>query len=262
MDINTKHLIIAVANDCFVSCTGCYNFWAKDKKIISNDDIINFLNQIDSDKIQKLTISGGDPLVRSDIVQLLTRIKKLNYRVNLDTVGTAFMNDTLSNKNKEYITYKNPKDFEGLVDTLGIPLDGADEQTIKTFRTGRENLFSEQVRILQVLDNINIKVCVNTVVHRQNVYKLQDIYEIIKGFQKVKQWQLFQYMPIGVLGYKNRATFSITDDVFVEETNNLKKHVECNDCLNIVTKTKTQRKNLYLLLDTAGYAWVPKTSIE
>lgn len=262
MDISCKHLIIAAANDCFVKCRGCYSFWGKNKEIVSTEYIINFLKKLDSQKIEKVTISGGDPLLRPDIIELLRNIKALNYKINMDTVGTCVVTNakSLCGQSAKKI---NPYQLNGLVDMIGIPLDGCSDESIKTFRLGRPNIFQEQVNILNALNQTGINICINTVVHKQNMDDVAGIVDVIKNFKNVRQWQLFQYMPIGILGYKNKENFEISDEVFSKTIYNIQQQANVKiPTVKFNPKTKEQRRKLYLLIDTDGYAWTPLTVLD
>ncbi len=87
-----KRIIISAGRSCFVCCAGCYNFFGRNKDLVSTSTIIDFLKKIDG--VKKVTVGGGDSLSRSDILQLLSEIKKLGCIVYLDTVGTSFLSDT------------------------------------------------------------------------------------------------------------------------------------------------------------------------
>jgi organic radical activating enzyme len=73
------HLNIFVSQKCFLHCKGCYSFSRTEdySKIISTDILVSFLNYAYQRGVYKVTLCGGDPLTRCDILKLLKRIKKL-----------------------------------------------------------------------------------------------------------------------------------------------------------------------------------------
>ena len=53
--------------------------------------MIDFLEYIYTKGIRKVTICGGDPLTRPDILDLLKKIKEIGFFISLDTVGTSII---------------------------------------------------------------------------------------------------------------------------------------------------------------------------
>ncbi|BDE09049.1 hypothetical protein [Lactococcus cremoris] len=93
-----------------------------------------------------------------------------------------------------------------MVDFIGIPIDGSTDEIIQLFRRGRKNFLDEQLKVLSFLEKINATVCINTVLHSGNFNDLNNIHSIISRFNNVRKWQIFEFMPIGELGYKNKKS--------------------------------------------------------
>ena len=91
------HLNVFVSQSCFLHCKGCYSFSREEEKgkIVSTDNLIKFLEFAHSVGVDKITLCGGDPLTRSDIIDLLEKIKKIGFNISLDTVGTSILNDVV-----------------------------------------------------------------------------------------------------------------------------------------------------------------------
>lgn len=257
-----KSIIISAGRSCFVKCTGCYNFFGKNTQLTDTDTILNFLSQLTESNIEKVTVGGGDPLSRPDIIKLLSGIKSLGFSIYLDTVGSSLLSNTETifyGHNK--VNKIDPHDIAQFTDLVGIPLDGSTQEIASKFRTGRDNLFNEQIDILSLLENKNIPICINTVVNKHNSHDLINIYSIIKNYANVVEWQLFQYMPIGPMGYKNREQFSIDDNIYNECVNNLTNHInDFPSSIKVNPKSRVSRKGRYLLIDTDGVAWCPSVS--
>jgi len=142
-------------------------------------------------------------------------------------------------------------------------LDGTSSQNIQTFRTGRADIFGEQVRIIEILDKCKANICVNTVVHQQNHEQIPNILHTLANFSFVAKWQCFQFMPIGPLGYKNRGLFAISDDAFARTCDKIvHKTKEIKPSCKVEFKSRIARKGNYLLIDTDGLSWMPNTSVS
>lgn len=259
-----KGINISVGRSCFVQCSGCYNYFGHNKNLLSTETILNFLKYLkDYHIINKVTLCGGDPLSRPDIIFLLKQIKNLGLLINLDTVGTPLLDDVETVfYGKQNISKIDPYHLVDLIDLLGIPIDGDSNDIMAQFRKKRPKIYEEQLSILEILEAANAKVCINTVVHKGNIDTLTNIYSIIKKYKAIKKWQIFQFMPIGPLGYKNRNLYLISDDSFFLVKEQIEKLVHMNNEPGFVLEFKscTSRKGIYLLVDSDGYAWVPKIS--
>lgn len=131
---------------------------------------------------------------------------------------------------------------------------------VTIFRRGLK--LDEIMGILKVLSKeVNANVCINTVVHNENKDDLINIYNKIKKFPKIFKWQLFQYMPIGPGGFKNRYKYEITDEQYENAKLSLLE-ARNNDNVEIEFKSRLQRKNRYLLVDGEGVIWMPKQNEE
>ena len=260
-DILNKSIILAIGKSCFMMCNGCYNYFSNDK-LIPKKAIIKFVKYLKNHTtIKKITVGGGDPLSRKDIIDILKCIKKEGFKINMDTTGLPFLNDTKIMLNGRGVCKKiDIGRIKHHIDILGIPLDGSNEKIIHTIRQGERKIFEKTKRILTLTHKHSIPVSVNTVVHRANIKDLDNIYKIMMHYPNIFRWQLFQYSSIGPLGYMNHKQHIITDKQFttaIERIQKLSKILKKPIILDI--KYCRKRRNAYLLIDSNGLAWCPKT---
>jgi MoaA/NifB/PqqE/SkfB family radical SAM enzyme len=252
-----KSIILNIGSSCFVRCSGCYNHFAdsiRQKNSISADAVIDFAVLLWQEGLTKITFGGGDPLSHSDIIPILRAVKGLGFRVHLDTVGTAF------DQAAETIFYGRLNiplqviaDIAPYVSVFGIPLDGSCQSIAQLFRKGRPNFFEEQFRIVRALSQAQQSVCINTVAHRGNIADLQQLHQLLLPLH-IYKWQIFEYMPIGELGYKNRAQFELEEGEFEQLQSNMEALVSP---MPIQFKSRKLRSDMYLIIDDAGTAWLP-----
>lgn len=257
-------LNISVARSCFVKCLGCYNHFGNSPNLISTDNILYFLSAAKKRKFTRVTLCGGDPLSRPNIIDLLKKIKTLGFFISLDTVGTPILDEVKTIfYGSSLIPKVNEADIAKYVDLVGIPLDGPSNEIINLFRTERTNQFDEQTLILNKLSAVQAKICINTVVHQGNINYIEKMLPIVTDFDGIKKWQLFQFMPIGPLGYKNRNTYEISDEDFFLLKNKMTKYKDrLLKHIDLEFKAKAERKGNYMFVDSEGLAWVPNIGMD
>lgn len=256
-------IILSAGRSCFVKCPGCYNFFGKNKTLTSTETLKDFLGYAHSTGVHKVTIGGGDPLSRPDILDLLRYLREREFRVHLDTVGTPLLGDTETYFYGNFaVPAVSARELAILVDLIGIPVDGISNDEAKIFRTGRPDFFNEQLRVLELLGEVGANICVNSVIHKNNYEDIHMLWPKITNFPSVQQWQCFQFMPIGPLGFTNRSEFEIADELFLEAKDRIELLTAENSfSCEVEFKSRMQRKGNYLLIDTDGVAWVPNTTI-
>ncbi len=244
-------LIVSAGKGCFMSCKGCYqNFGTT---LLETYELVRFISEFkERYHLQKVTLSGGDPLSRKDIVMLIDTLAGFGLKISMDTTGLPIIGkQRVVFHGNEIVPQIDVKSLKN-VNMLGIPLDGHSTDVINKFRS---NITLEDIKkILTKLDETEISVCINTVVNLNNFMYLKDIYEIIKNFNSVKKWQLFQYSPIGEIAFKNRKKFEITDEMFKYSTECLK---EFENSIIIEPKSNSFRKRKYILVNSDGQVWTP-----
>lgn len=246
--MNKRSLIVQCSDKCPCDCPGCYNFSNNKKCSIPFEKFLNFIKSYnDIFENNRVTLSGGDPLFNSDIIKIISELKKDGVSINLDTVGTKLLEDR-----KELIEVLK------MVDYVGIPLDGITTRTIQAFRT---NMTIEKfVRILNVVKDFK-NICINTVVHALNIEEIKGIASLINEDKQITKWQLFQYMPIGPGGYKNKVRYEITE----EQYNKVKSEVlslDLRHSLQLDFKSAECRIDRYLILSSDGTVWIPGMNNE
>lgn len=247
-----KKINLCISKHCFIKCKGCYNNFCHSKDI-SYKKVVDFLEYAKRNGLIKVTLSGGDPLAREDITKIIKKCFKLGLKVNLDTVGLTFINSSKIIGNKK--TIKKFKNYKLLrkIDTIGIPIDGSNNDNITKFRISKDDLFDNQIKILELFERKKINVCVNTVYHKQNKNDMKKIYNILKKYSCVKKWQVFQYMPIGPLGKKNENEFCVNLIDFEKDARYFLRQKDKK--FDIEFKCAKERAYNYMLVNSSGVAY-------
>jgi len=250
-DKNLK-INFCLSKQCFLCCPGCYNIFSQ-KLDISYRKLLKFIKYAKSKGVNKITLSGGDPLAKKGLIKFLKKLIKLNLIINLDTVGTPFIKNCKTLNSNKQTKIKKIKDLSVFkkLNMVGIPIDASCDDIAKTFRTGRKNFTQEQLEILDTLNKSNVNICVNTVAHKNNLNDIENIYYLIKDFENIKKWQIFEFMPIGTNGSSNAKNFKLKENEF----ENLKSKIKNLNTLKPNFKSNKERLNSYMLVNSNGIAY-------
>ena len=248
------HLNIFASQRCFLYCKGCYSHSREEKcgQMLETNYILDFLKYANKKGIKKLTICGGDPLTRPDILDLLKQIKKIGYYISLDTLGTSILKDVKLNS-KLIIPQTSAKELARVTDMIGIPIDGSTNEIFSSFRPTKDEIVKQQIEICNELHRYGADICINTVLHKKNIDDIYEIAKIIESLEFLKKWQIFEYEPFGKFGKLNKDLFEISEDKFLE----VKEKIEnkYNDD-RIQFKNSKIRNKLYIIIDNSGDAYI------
>ncbi len=94
----TLTLTYEISRACNLRCRFCYNAWKMDDRAeteeISTRDSLRLLEKvIDETGCSEITLSGGEPLLRKDIFEIIRFVKKRGVKVALVTNGTLITKD-------------------------------------------------------------------------------------------------------------------------------------------------------------------------
>ncbi|MCI7492003.1 MAG: radical SAM protein [Lachnobacterium sp.] len=223
-----KRIILTFGKQCNMNCPFCYGYFdGKDLDL----DIISRIVSICADKdIKKISVAGGDPLDYQYIDKVVKLAIKEGLSVDLDSNCWSYS----EKKHKEIL--KN-------VDYLGIPIDGDNADLHDSIRN-KKGSFD---KIMQVLKSVDCKVSVNTVVTKDNFNYLNEIYSLIKKFPIIKQWHVYELLPL-----------LVDDDYYMEQYVEHELYCKFIDTLrndkeiDIFCKPKIGRVTSHMFVSTGG----------
>lgn len=204
------YLRVSVTDNCNLRCVYCMkekenNFLKKDEKL-TDDEIYKVIKASAKLGIKKIRITGGEPLVREEIVSLIGRINNIPgiEEIYLTTNGIL-----LADKLEEL-------KLNGLKG-VNISLDSLKEERFtKLTRLGRVE------KVLEAIDKaieLDIKVKLNTViVNDVNKDEIIDFINLTK--EKPIDVRFIELMPIGIaINYKgvtNEEVLKVIEDNYTD----------------------------------------------
>lgn len=179
LDYPNKLSAIIWTVGCNLKCPYCYNkqlITGENIDIIKEEDIFKFLKKR-KEKLEAVSITGGEPLLNKDIFNFIHKIKKLGYLIKIDTNGTFpdRLKNLIDQKIVDYISMdiKAPKNKYNILTGRNIKIDNIQKSVdiIKNF--SKEYEFKTTI-VPSFLD-------------------INDIIEIAKWLKGAKQFYLQQF---------------------------------------------------------------------
>ncbi len=196
---------IELTEACNQKCRHCYNFWRYDSDIVKKDELSveNFLaiiSKINDSGVSMLTLTGGEPLLRSEIFfSLLKQAKKYDMEVGLNS------NAVLINKEMAERMFKEGLDH-ALISLMGLE---STHNSISNLPDG----FSSTCRGISNLVEAGVSVAVNMVASKLNQ---SEIYQVGKIVHKlgVKTFCVTPMVPSHKSHYQYLLTAEECKEVF------------------------------------------------
>ena len=157
-----------VTRTCNLKCIHCYtDSEAKDYSgELTTEEGKQLINDLNDFKIPALLFSGGEPLIRPDIFELVDHARSLGMRCTLSTNG-VLINKEVAKKIKE----------SGFV-YVGISLDGIGE--INDHFRGKEGAFKKAMEGFQNCVEVGQRVGLRLTLTRHNYENLNEIFDFIE----------------------------------------------------------------------------------
>ena len=175
---------------CNAKCKHCGSRAGEEcsfKDELSTQEIKNTLqsiaNKYDANKIL-LNITGGEPLVRQDLFEVMDFANDLGYHWGM-TTNAILINDSIIEKMKS----------TGMT-IISVSLDGL-EASHDEFR-GVKGAFSKTLENVKKLKKADFLDClqITTVVNKSNLNELEELYDMMKELQ-IDSWRVLNMDPIG-----------------------------------------------------------------
>lgn len=161
---------LEVTQSCNYSCKHCYNFDRSlpppsPKSILTFKEIQTILAELSKLGSLSLNITGGEPLLRQDIFEILEEANKYPFQLRLKTNGFL-----LNEKTAKLLSKKGVKEVD-------ISLYGPDEETYLKF-CDKEG-FRKTIRGIENAKAAGIKVNVSIILHKENYKSLDQMIELL-----------------------------------------------------------------------------------
>ena len=131
-----------------------------------------------------LILTGGDPLQRADLFEIIDEAHSLGLTVSITPSATADLTFEVMQKLKAHG-----------IESLGLSLDGSTAEKHEAIR-GVEGCFNWTIDAARNAAKLGMPIQINTLISEETVGDLPAIYELLKGL-KVMRWSLFFLIAVG-----------------------------------------------------------------
>jgi len=188
VDLNSSPFTVAweITRACAFACLHCRAEAQprRDPRELTTEEAFGVIRQIRGTGDPILVITGGDPLMRPDVFDLLSYAVQLGLRTSLTPTATAL------------VTPRNlARAREAGVSRIAISLDGPNAELHDRFR-GFSGSFHRTMRIIDHVREAGLALQINTTITRHNLPMLDTMPELIARSGAV-QWSVFFLVPTG-----------------------------------------------------------------
>ena len=227
-----SYIRVSVTDRCDFRCVYCMSedmeFLPK-KDVLSLEELDRLCNTFIDLGVKKLRITGGEPLVRKNIMQLFSTLG--------NKIGQGLEELTLTTNGSQLALYAKDL-FDNGVKRINVSLDSLDKNKFK--KITRIGDFDKVVKGIMAAKNAGLKIKINTVALKgindneildlvnwcgENKFALTFIEVMPMG--EIGEKRIDQYMPLTEVRSLIKTRYSITDDPL--KTGGPAKYVHCHE---------------------------------
>ncbi|MBU3161608.1 putative heme d1 biosynthesis radical SAM protein NirJ1 [Clostridium frigoris] len=206
---------------CNLKCMHCYanSDSKKYKGELSTKEALSLIDDFHNAKVPVILFSGGEPLLREDLFELIKHAGDYKMRCTISTNGTLIDKDIARRIKQSEVGY------------VGISLDGIGDRHDEFRRT--KGSFDKALVGIKNCKEVDQKVGVRFTINSHNYDQIEDIFHLIKE-EKINRVCFYH------LVYSGRGSEMVKEDISHEESRAvmdliMKKTVELGDKVEILT---------------------------
>jgi radical SAM protein len=188
MDFNERPYIAIweVTQACDLACVHCRACAQLKRHLLelSTDEGKQLIDEIAEMKVPVFVLTGGDPIKRPDLFELIEYATKVGVRVSLTPSATPLLTREIIHRLKQ----------SGLA-RLAVSLDGSNREIHDAFR-GMAGSFDRTMEAIAWANEAGLPVQINTTFSRRNYDDFDSISRLIES-KKIALWCVFFLVPTG-----------------------------------------------------------------
>lgn len=156
-------IIWNVTYRCNLQCKYC-NYWKRETKELVTTEALGLIEELASSGTRVIVFSGGEPILRDDLGELIDLCKKKEIRIIIASNGTL-----LRNRIKEV----------KCADEIKLSLDGPKEVNDSVRGKG---VYDKVVEVIMLCKDEKVKVSLSTVISRHNILHIPDMLDVARKY--------------------------------------------------------------------------------
>jgi len=169
---NINYLRLAIVDRCNLRCTYCMPenglTWIKQKELMTDEEMLRICSVFTNMGVDKIRITGGEPFVRKNSIELIRKISELDGLTDLGLTTNGLLTEPYIPELKKFG-----------IKSVNLSLDTLDKD--RFFKITRRNSFDKVMKTLEALLQHHIKVKINTVVmENENIEDIIPLVELTK----------------------------------------------------------------------------------
>jgi radical SAM protein with 4Fe4S-binding SPASM domain len=174
-------LQIELTQRCNYNCGFCFNQNALGQgKELGLEQVKKVIDRACEAGIERVRFTGGEPLLRDDIFQILKYAKGKGLYILLNTNASLVNEDTAAK-------------IEGSVDNVLVSLHAFDEES-EAKLSGVKGAFLKKIAAIKVLAGKNLFLRAGTILSKENIENLEKFHKLVLKLG-LKNWALFRPIP-------------------------------------------------------------------
>jgi len=186
MEFTPKWIAWEITRRCNLRCVHCRSSSETEVKAhpdFPTDEAFRVIDDINSYAKPVIVLSGGEPLMRTDVFQIAQYGTDKGLRMCLATNGTL-VDDEVCRKIKD-----------SGIRIVSLSLDGSEEKVHDDFR-GQQNAFAGTIRAAELFRNHGIEFIINSSFTKRNQEEIPKVYALAKKLGATA-WYMFMIVPTG-----------------------------------------------------------------
>ena len=188
VDFNERPFIAIweVTQACDLACVHCRASAQPERhpEELTTAEGKQLIDQIASWKVPVFVLTGGDPIKRPDLFELISYARTVGVRVSLTPSATPLLTRDVVVRLKE----------AGLA-RLAVSMDGASAATHDSFR-GLSGSFARTLDAVRWANEVGLPVQINTTFSRRNIGEIDQIVALMEQL-RITLWSVFFLVPTG-----------------------------------------------------------------
>lgn len=210
-----------ITNKCILSCKHCSSIANTSVDEIEFNELIKFIEKVSNGYKIRLTLTGGEPLLRDNLEELLIEIQKLNKDIDVGLFTTGLIKDKDEIRSIEVNEIRKLKDLG--VKFVFISVYSNNKESHDTI-TQSSLSFEKTMESIKRLVNVGIETNINLPLMKINVMNLKEIIDYLKELN-VNEIRLLRLVNHGV-AEKNWSDIGLTNQEQIDAIKNIENYFD------------------------------------